>query len=61
MSLGSRIVLTSSVSTRKSVLHYTLYAASKVAVEVMTLNLAPRMRQRGITINAVAPASQFQC
>jgi 3-oxoacyl-[acyl-carrier protein] reductase len=52
---GGRIVLTSSVSARKSVLHHTLYAASKAAVEVMALNLAPELGQRGITINAIAP------
>jgi NAD(P)-dependent dehydrogenase (short-subunit alcohol dehydrogenase family) len=55
MGPGSRIVLTSSVSARKSVFHHTLYAASKAAVEVMALNLAPELGQRGITINAIAP------
>lgn len=52
---GGRIVLTSSVSARRSVLHHTLYAASKAAVSAMVLNLAPELGERGITINAVAP------
>lgn len=51
---GGRIVLTSSVSARKSVFHHTLYASSKAAVESMTLNLAPELARRGITINAIA-------
>lgn len=52
---GGRIVLTSSVSARKSVWYHTLYAASKAAVEAMALNLAPELAQRDITINAIAP------
>jgi 3-oxoacyl-[acyl-carrier protein] reductase len=52
---GGRIVLTSSVVARRSVLHHTLYAASKAAVSAMVLNLAPELGERGITINAVAP------
>lgn len=55
MGPGGRILLTSSVSARKSVFHHTLYAASKAAVEAMALNLAPELGQRGITINAIAP------
>lgn len=51
---GGRIVLTSSVSARKSVYHHTLYAASKAAAEAMALNLAPELGLRGITINAIA-------
>ncbi|HEX3791084.1 MAG TPA: glucose 1-dehydrogenase [Pseudonocardiaceae bacterium] len=51
---GGRIVLTSSVSARKSVFHHTLYASSKAAVEAMVLNLAAELGQRGITINAIA-------
>jgi len=51
---GGRIVLTSSVSARKSVFHHTLYASSKAAVEAMVLNLAPELGRRSITINAIA-------
>jgi 3-oxoacyl-[acyl-carrier protein] reductase len=55
MGTGGRILLTSSVSARKSVFHHTLYAASKAAVEAMALNLAPELGRRDITINAIAP------
>ena len=55
MGEGGRVVLTSSVSARRSFLHHTLYASSKAAVEAMVLNLAPELGARGITINAVAP------
>jgi NAD(P)-dependent dehydrogenase (short-subunit alcohol dehydrogenase family) len=51
---GGRVLLTSSVSARKSVFHHTLYAASKAAVEAMALNLAPELAERAITINAIA-------
>lgn len=52
---GGRVVLTSSVSARRSFLHHTLYASSKAAVEAMVLNLAPELGAKGITINAIAP------
>lgn len=52
---GGRIVLTSSVSAHKAVMHHTLYAASKAAVEAMVLNLALELGPRGVTINAIAP------
>ncbi|MFG1667820.1 SDR family NAD(P)-dependent oxidoreductase [Streptomyces sp. Y7] len=52
---GGRIVLTSSVSAHKAVMHHALYAASKAAVESLVLNLALELGPRGITINAVAP------
>jgi 3-oxoacyl-[acyl-carrier protein] reductase len=55
LTLGGRIVLTSSVSAKISVFHHTLYAASKAAVSAMVLNLAPELGERGITINAIAP------
>jgi 3-oxoacyl-[acyl-carrier protein] reductase len=55
MPAGSRIVLTSSVSSRIAVHHHTLYAASKAAVSAMALNLAPELAQAGIAINAVTP------
>src|SRR5256885_1089507 len=52
---GGRIVLTSSVSTRRAVRGHSLYAASKAAVMAMVLNLAPELADRGIAINAIAP------
>jgi NAD(P)-dependent dehydrogenase (short-subunit alcohol dehydrogenase family) len=51
---SGRIVLTSSVSARKSVFHHTLYASSKAAVEAMALNLAAELGKRNVTINAIA-------
>ena len=56
MTTGGRILLTSSVSARISVYQHTLYAASKAAVSAMVLNLAPELAERGIAINAIAPA-----
>ncbi|MEV0217355.1 glucose 1-dehydrogenase [Micromonospora sp. ALFpr18c] len=55
MTDGARIVLTSSASAHRSLLHHTLYAASKAAVESMVRNLAPELGRRGIAINAIAP------
>ena len=55
MGEGGRVVLTSSVSARRSFLHHTLYASSKAAVEAMVLNLAPELGAQGITVNAIAP------
>jgi NAD(P)-dependent dehydrogenase (short-subunit alcohol dehydrogenase family) len=55
MGEGGRVVLTSSVSARRSFLHHTLYASSKAAVEAIVHNLAPELGARGITINAIAP------
>lgn len=52
---GGRIVLTSSASTRASVRHHTLYAASKAAVSTVVSNLALEFAERDITINAVFP------
>ncbi|MGY3566019.1 SDR family oxidoreductase [Sinomonas sp. RB5] len=36
---------------------YTGYAASKAAVEAMTFILAPELRGRDITVNAIAPGT----
>jgi NAD(P)-dependent dehydrogenase (short-subunit alcohol dehydrogenase family) len=55
MTDGARIVLTSSASAQRSLLHHALYAASKAAVESMVRNLAPELGRRGIAINAIAP------
>ena len=55
MGAGGRIVWTSSVSARTTVLHHGLYAASKAAVSALVRNLAPELATRGIAINAIAP------
>ena len=52
---GGRIVLTGSASTRLSVRHHALYAASKAAVATMVRNLAVELADQGITINAISP------
>ena len=52
---GGAIVNVSTSVTRLSPPGYTAYAASKAAVEAMTLVLAREMRGRDVTVNAVAP------
>ena len=52
---GGRIVNTSSTVTRLCQPGYGIYAATKAAVEALTLVMAREMRGRGITVNAVAP------
>lgn len=55
MEKGGRIINTSSSVTRLAQPGYGVYAATKAAVEAMTLILARELRGRGITVNAVAP------
>jgi 3-oxoacyl-[acyl-carrier protein] reductase len=52
---GGAIVNFSTTVTRTSFPNYGAYAASKAAVEAMTLVLARELRGRDITVNAVAP------
>jgi 3-oxoacyl-[acyl-carrier protein] reductase len=52
---GGSIVNFSTTVTRTSFPNYGAYAASKAAVEAMTLVLARELRGRDITVNAVAP------
>jgi 3-oxoacyl-[acyl-carrier protein] reductase len=52
---GGAIVNFSSSVTRLARPGYTAYAASKGAVEAMTLTLARELRGRDVTVNAVAP------
>ena len=52
---GGSIVMLSSSVTRLQQPTYAAYAASKGAVEAMTLILARELRGRGITVNTVAP------
>jgi 3-oxoacyl-[acyl-carrier protein] reductase len=52
---GGAIVNFSSSVTRLARPGYTAYAASKGAVEAITLTLARELRGRDVTVNAVAP------
>jgi 3-oxoacyl-[acyl-carrier protein] reductase len=52
---GGAIVTFSTSVTRLAFPDYAAYAASKGAVEAMTLVLAREMRGRDVTVNAVAP------
>ncbi|MGF6775545.1 glucose 1-dehydrogenase [Paraburkholderia sp. GAS334] len=55
LSNGGRIVNFSSSVTGLAFPGYTVYAATKSAIETMTNILAKEMRGRNITVNAVAP------
>jgi 3-oxoacyl-[acyl-carrier protein] reductase len=52
---GGAIVNFSTTVTRTSFPNYGAYAASKAAVEAMTLVLARELRGKDITVNAIAP------
>jgi 3-oxoacyl-[acyl-carrier protein] reductase len=52
---GGAIINLSSSVTRLQIPGYGAYAASKGAVEAMTLILARELRGRDITVNAIAP------
>jgi 3-oxoacyl-[acyl-carrier protein] reductase len=52
---GGAIVTFSTTVTRLAMPSYSAYAASKGAVDAMTLILARELRGRDITVNAVAP------
>lgn len=52
---GGAIVNFSSSVTKIALTGYTAYAATKGAVDAMTLILAKEMRGRDVTVNAVAP------
>lgn len=52
---GARIINTSTTVTRTLYPNYAVYAATKAAVEVMTLVLARELRGRNITVNTIAP------
>ncbi len=52
---GGAIINFSSSVTKLALTAYTAYAATKGAVDAMTLILAKEMRGRDVTVNAVAP------
>ena len=52
---GGAIINFSTSVTKLAIPNYTAYAATKGAVEAMTLILAKEMRGRDVTVNAVAP------
>jgi 3-oxoacyl-[acyl-carrier protein] reductase len=52
---GGAIINFSSSVTKLALPNYTAYAATKGAVDAMTLILAKEMRGRDVTVNAVAP------
>ena len=52
---GGAIINFSTSVTRLAVPSYTAYAATKGAVDAMTMILAKEMRGRDVTVNAVAP------
>lgn len=52
---GGRIINFSTSVRRLALPGYSIYAATKAAVEMMTLILAKELRGRNITVNAVAP------
>jgi 3-oxoacyl-[acyl-carrier protein] reductase len=52
---GGAIINFSTSVTKLAIPSYTAYAATKGAVEAMTLILAKEMRGRDVTVNAVAP------
>ena len=53
--MGGAIINFSSSVTKLALTAYTAYAATKGAVDAMTLILAKELRGRDITVNAVAP------
>ena len=52
---GGRIINTSTGFTRVAAPMQSIYAASKGALETLTLALAPHVASKGVTINAVRP------
>jgi NAD(P)-dependent dehydrogenase (short-subunit alcohol dehydrogenase family) len=54
---GGRIVNISSTAARIGYAETPLYAATKAALESLTLSTAKRLGPRGITVNAVAPGA----
>lgn len=54
---GGRIVNLSTGLTRVSAAGWSVYAAVKGAVEVLTVYMAKELGHRGITVNAVAPGA----
>lgn len=54
---GGRIVNISSSVAAMRAENYSIYAATKAAIETMTSILAKELRGRSITVNAIAPGA----
>jgi 3-oxoacyl-[acyl-carrier protein] reductase len=54
---GGRIINISTGFTRVAAPSHTIYAASKGAIETLTLALAPHFAAKGITVNAIRPGT----
>ena len=54
---GGRIINISTGFTRVAAPTHTIYAASKGAVETLTLALAPLFASKGVTVNAIRPGT----
>ena len=54
---GGRIINISTGFTRVAAPTHTIYAASKGAIETLTLALAPLFASKGVTVNAVMPGT----
>jgi len=54
---GGRIINISSIGTRSAWPEMVAYAPTKAGLEAITLSLAPKLGERGITINAVLPGA----
>lgn len=54
---SGHVVNVSSIHAKQTKANFTCYAASKSAIEALTRSLALELSQKGISINAVAPAA----
>ncbi len=54
---SGHVINVSSIHAKLTKANFTCYAASKSAIEALTRSLALELSQRGISINAVAPAA----
>jgi 3-oxoacyl-[acyl-carrier protein] reductase len=54
---GGRIINISSYATKSLYSNYSIYAASKAAVEALTIVLSKELKGRGVTVNCIAPGA----